>query len=230
MSRRFAGLVWACIPDLKRKVEVNGLKSLPALQALRAWLLRHGRHLRKLRMLVHRMEQAPEQDVSTVAAAVVACLEAAGEAGGLEKLTAISSIGLPGNEWLATLSSLRKLKLNIEGSVSPAINGLTRLHSLQLVGFPLDLQPGVRLPPSITQLEIHDYGGYSPPWQASAQRKRAAQVRSATRTPPCSMQTALPMADRRCMHRAAASRMACCRCADHEAAAPGEPLIPLVRL
>ena len=48
VSRRFAALVWACVPDLKLKVEANGLQSLPALRLLAGWLRRSGQHLCQL--------------------------------------------------------------------------------------------------------------------------------------------------------------------------------------
>lgn len=121
VSRRFAALVWACVPDLKLKVEANGLQSLPALRLLAGWLRRSGQHLRQLTLRLHGNDELAEEDASTLAAAATACFEALGQAGGPE----------------------------------PAASRPMMLHSLELSGHPLSLPAGLRLPPSITRLDLY---------------------------------------------------------------------------
>lgn len=136
VSRRFAALVWACVPDLKLKVEANGLQSLPALRLLAGWLRRSGQHLCQLTLRLHGNDELAEEDASTLAAAATACFEALGQAGGPE----------------------------------PAASRPMMLHSLELSGHPLSLPAGLRLPPSITRLDLYIEQCHPPPSLAALTR------------------------------------------------------------
>lgn len=122
------------------------------MQSLTAWLAQHSQHLRRLQIPFLPNDQSS-------GAAVAACLEMVGAAGQLVELS--MGRGILSTQWLAALRSLRRLKLKAPWwptseflHISPAIHGLTALEHLELKGSFFQLGAGVRLPASITRVEL----------------------------------------------------------------------------
>lgn len=171
--KRFAAA--ACSPELLRDVIVSLHEvTLSTLHSFTAWLGRHGEHMQRLtaRLLCDDVED-PDWP-----AALASCLAAAGTAGQLEQLTVAGSIS--STEWLAAMRSLRICSITNTGEqalrVSAAISGLTALQWLELGADSVHLLPQIRLPFSISRLELSSGGEYMPP-QASWDGER---------TPRCS--------------------------------------------
>lgn len=175
MSKRFAAL--CCSPEMLRNVCVSSVSRLLEVRSLTCWFVRHGRHVRKLNIYFppfdiwdHDDELDDWQYDERVLAppAVAACLGAAGAGGSLVDLTVG---GAPGSDWLAAFPSLRRLVLMEEDQqllLSPAIEMLTNLESLTLVGQPISWSEDLRLPASITHLHLQDPGAFVLPDQVGA--------------------------------------------------------------
>ena len=157
MSKRFAAL--CCSPELLREVHA-GADSLSALRLLTAWLAQHRLHVQRLYLTCpsgRARLRLPPAEASTFEAALTACLMTVGTTG---QLLELSVRGMGSAEWLAAMPSLRHLELCPYGTalhIPPAISTLTALNSLQL-GADTSFEPGVRLPLSITFLQLQHYG------------------------------------------------------------------------
>ena len=166
VSRRFAAL--CCSPELLREVEASARHSqhsLPALHSVTAWLERHGPHVRRFHLSAL---PARGDDAGGFAAALTACLEAAGAAGQLTELELFSEEVR--TEWLAAMPSLRRLYLVGDAlHISSAIGGLTALQSLDLAGDDNEMTWAAagRLPTTITRLFVQADGAEQMPYQAS---------------------------------------------------------------
>ena len=148
VSKRFAAAV--CSPELLREVDVR--PRLTGMASFVRWLMRHRQHIWQLKCAPSRKVLGGER--GPITEALDSCLPALGAAGQLQELELTDWWG--GMEWLASMRSLRRLVFHSrrQQPVSPAaLTGLTRLEELLLLTA-ARFEPELRLPPSITWLEL----------------------------------------------------------------------------
>lgn len=177
-SRHRAALVtqrWhACVhvPHLCRSVRLDTCQPAP-LVSLASWLLRHGRDVRSLRVRISERdegEEEEEREMPEMEAQLHGCLAAAPCLEGLHVLWEAYDIPLRVTPSIAALTSLRSLRLKAaEESVrlSCSLHSLRHLTALEIKSYLLEMDGGVRLPPSIERLTISVQRMESPPPQAS---------------------------------------------------------------
>lgn len=159
VRKRFRTLCLA--PQLVHNLRISihsGSRQLARCEALLAFLAAHGQHVQTLRLHVGRPVDGGESP-ARLTAAVASCLGACGASGSLQQLVLSAGTPVSSYAWLSGLTGLRLLHLGEEGAALQCPPGITRLQCLGeliLRGSHIDLG-GVRLPPSLSKLEIqHD--------------------------------------------------------------------------
>lgn len=153
-------------PELLRDVHVDarGARVLPTFRALPPWLARHAAHVRQLYLVSFASSDMRGEEESEAAGLVSRCIEACGAAGQLQELHLCCQhpalLPWPAMRSLSCLS----LTASFPGGnlLPPAISSLSNLQSLAFSPMPR-FTAAVRLPPSITSLELE--AGHEELWE-----------------------------------------------------------------
>lgn len=156
-----------------------GLPCHASLASFTAWLLRHKQHVRSIRLQVDSwVEHEAAQEQAQLACCLMACMGSQLHSLRLHTPPLVVAAWAP-----AALGSLRQLHLRVGSklTVSSSLAGLTQLTRLVLDGSPTVFCEGVRLPPSIEQLQFTDVLARELPEQVRctrcfAQRAAALQL------------------------------------------------------
>ena len=173
------------MPALCRRMAVElpareaGLPCHASLASFTAWLLRHKQHVRSIRLQVDScLEHEAAQEQAQLACCLMACMGSQLHSLLLHTPPLVVAAWAP-----AALGSLRQLHLRVGSklTVSSSLAGLTQLTRLVLDGSPTVFCEGVRLPPSIEQLQFTDVLARELPEQVRctrcfAQRAAALQL------------------------------------------------------
>ncbi|PRW45179.1 lactation elevated 1 [Chlorella sorokiniana] len=187
MHERLASLAFVCkrlrqlclAPELLRSVQlaVWGPAALPRGCSLQRFLEQHGQHVRRLTLQLQLQDPQEEaffrimpESHAQLGAAVAGCLAAcaaasSGGGGGLEELVLSPSTDMSqadAEQWLPHLPRLQVLWMGRETdalALPAAISRLTALCELGLRGLAFPNCDAIRLPPSLTRLQVSGEGG-----------------------------------------------------------------------
>jgi len=166
VCRRFNELAYtpALLRDIRLTVTKPYGEIAPEVRAQRLrsaceWLVRRAAgHVQQLQLKVY-FEDLPEPEPQECSTHVVAAIAACGAAGSLRQLS-LEVVELPpGATWLLAARNLLSLSLRPGSAcdVDSPLHTLTALEQLWLpCGQELCLQPGARLPPSLTRLYLDE--------------------------------------------------------------------------
>lgn len=165
-------------PELLRSIQLAawGPDALPRAQSLQRFLERHARHVRHLTL--HLQLQDPQEELpfaigpeplgeldAAVACCLVACAAASSSGAGLEELVLAHATDMSltdAEQWLPRLTRLQVLWMGRETEALALPAHLSRLTALRELGLRAMAFPSydeVRLPTSLTRLQVTGEGG-----------------------------------------------------------------------